>query len=541
MATAFRATILGLAFASLSLSTQGAGESPPNVLPRVIVVISDLHLGQGERTIGEYYPQEDFQWGEDFVTFLDAVHRAGGGHVTLVVAGDMFELWESMEDESDSFCRGDKPDFGCSEAEAQKRMVRIVGAHRIELQALGAFASRGANQVIIVPGNHDAAILFPSVWNLVKIAARPLRPTNFGLATAGRWISPDGNVVVEHGHQMDDANKFANWPIPMAQAPSGTQRLRSPFGERLVREFFDPLERKYPVVDNITGGGGLLYGIKREGFMGTSRVFTDFLKFISLDTSWRQFTEFLNEGPLRPPVWDVSKVRTSAVNFLGNALPPEDSMASLVREALATNDPNVSAALSAAAAETLHDMSDDEIRTICQSRYVAYLQSERDGVPPAQRPATCDRTEGDLGYLTQKTVQTLRGSLYCVTKYLSDVVEKLPEVNGREPITFVYGHTHAATRATRLGPHSHVVINSGAWQRLVSADTVAVMAKQKQWTSDQVLNQLKLRDLPACYSFVWIPLSLGKVGDAKLRYWALDKDVWKFKAVCPERESLAPE
>src|SRR5258708_30906740 len=149
MSPTFRALVFSIVFAVTSSWAQSPPQNP-KPLPKVIVVISDLHLGPGERAIGEYYPQEDFQWGEDFVLFLDALHRAGGGKVTLVIAGDMFELWEAAVEKS---CDAYAPNFGCSEDEAAKRMARIVSAHRLELQALGAFASRGTNRVVIVPGN----------------------------------------------------------------------------------------------------------------------------------------------------------------------------------------------------------------------------------------------------------------------------------------------------------------------------------------------------------------------------------------------------
>jgi UDP-2,3-diacylglucosamine pyrophosphatase LpxH len=511
-----------------------APQGPVNALSGVIAVISDLHLGRGERIPGEYDPQEDFQWGEDFVLFLDALHRAGGGGVTLVIAGDMFELWETMEGESD--CR-ETADFGCSEDEARKRMEKIVGAHRVELQALGAFASRGANRVVIVPGNHDAALLFPSVWKLVISASRPSRPLSFQLAAEGRWIAPEANVVVEHGHQFDDANKFDGWPKPMGQAPSGTVRLRSPFGEELVRQFFDPLERKYPVVDNITGGAGVLYGVKSAGLVGSALVFTKFVKLLSLDASRLQFMGFLGDGDLQPPVWNVEAARASAVDFLASALPPEDSTAPLVREVLTHGD----TAVSDAAAKTLAEMSEDEIRTICQSRYVAFLQAEEEGIPLAQRPAKCMPIGGNLGYLKQKAVQRLRGSLYYVNQYLANVVENLPELKGKsDQVIFVYGHTHAAMRAVPLRSR-FTVFNSGAWQRLISREAVAAKATKYGWTADQVLNKLELKDLPACYSFIWIPLVSGKPADAKLRYWMLEGDTWRFKASCPERETLPPE
>jgi hypothetical protein len=59
---------------------------------------------------------------------------------------------------------------GCSEGEARARVRNVVKQHAATLRALGAFAARGANRVVIVPGNHDAALLFPSVVAVVTQA-----------------------------------------------------------------------------------------------------------------------------------------------------------------------------------------------------------------------------------------------------------------------------------------------------------------------------------------------------------------------------------
>jgi UDP-2,3-diacylglucosamine pyrophosphatase LpxH len=513
------------------------GPAAPTDQPAVVVVISDLHMGGGERAIGHYFPQEDFRWGQDFVSFLDGLHRAGGGKVWLIVAGDMFELWESY---GANDCVADAPDYGCSEDEAVTRMARIASAHRVELQALGAFASRGtSNRVIIIPGNHDAALTYPRVWDVVKSAARPERPERFILQADGRWISPAAKIVVEHGHQIDHANTFPHWPRPMVQAPSGVMRLESPFGEELVRKFFDPIEQRYEAVDNISGGSGLLYGVRAAGITGGAKTFTEFLRLLTLDVSARQFGEFLSADAGSPPKWDAAAIRAAPVEFLTNGIPPDDPSAAVVREILASPSPEL---LSAATA-SIATMTDDDIKAICQSRYAINLRQEKEGVAPAQRQSLCPTEPGgDLGYLRDKAVTTVRGELYFVNRYLDSVISQLPSVKGTDtPVTFVYGHTHGATRAVPAANARFKIINTGTWQRIVSGKTIADRARKSGWAANQVMDKVQLAELPQCYSFVWIPFSLGgksKSLDPKLRYWMLDGDAWKFATDCPEREQL---
>lgn len=58
--------------------------------------------------------------------------------------------------------------------------------------------------------------------------------------------SLDGQVVIEHGHQIGaDVNSFSGWPR-VTKEKGGTQFLQSPWGERFVQELFNAEEKKYP-------------------------------------------------------------------------------------------------------------------------------------------------------------------------------------------------------------------------------------------------------------------------------------------------------
>ena len=48
--------------------------------------------------VGGHSPQpDDFRWGDEFKLFLDEVHHMGGGATDLVLNGDTFELWQSLQ------------------------------------------------------------------------------------------------------------------------------------------------------------------------------------------------------------------------------------------------------------------------------------------------------------------------------------------------------------------------------------------------------------------------------------------------------------
>ena len=118
------------------------------------------------------------------------------------------------------------------------------------MTAFGAFARAGDNRVVVVPGDHDAALLFPSV-GMRAVAAFDAPADRVVLAYEGFWRSVDGLIHVEHGHQIETrADRFEGWPRPFITR-SGRQHLARSQGQRTVQALFDAHEARYPIVDNL--------------------------------------------------------------------------------------------------------------------------------------------------------------------------------------------------------------------------------------------------------------------------------------------------
>ncbi|MHB8273121.1 metallophosphoesterase, partial [Bradyrhizobium sp.] len=406
--------------------------------PMLVIVISDLHMGFGERSPGEWNPLEDFRWAKEFLLFLDEMQRYGHGHVTLVLAGDSFELWQS--DKAD--CLDAKPTLGCSEAEAVARIKRILESHRTEMRALGEFAIAGDNKVVFIPGNHDAALLFQGVWDEVQRAAGIEDPVKAAARLVfekkGYWASPGSRIVVDHGHQFDAANAFEHWPTPFAPDATGTVRLISPFGEQLVRQFFDPIETRHAVVDNISGPDALFYGVLADGIVGSARVFAQFTRLVALGTSLRQVTNFLNDTGSQPK-WNLAEAGGGGVGFLAGSI-GVDRTSALAQAAISTPDAEAKLA-EVAKSDVIADPGD--IAQLCQSRYVQRTLRVKEG-GLAQDDRLCSRTNGDLGYLAGKVRRAITGNDLDLSDHIDDWLLHLPEVQSRSGnLVYVYCHTHA--------------------------------------------------------------------------------------------------
>jgi Calcineurin-like phosphoesterase len=480
---------------------------------RMTVILSDTHFGVGRTAQGgPWHAFEDFRWAEDFQAFLKAVDERGRGATDLVLNGDTYELWQSLE----SDCGNDRDeDYGCTEAEALKRIQRVIGEHEAEMKALGEFASSGGNRVVIVPGNHDAALLFPAVAD-EAVRRIPAPAGRVCVAMEGFWLSDDRQIYAEHGHQIGaDVNGFGKrWPNPFW--PGQPAHLIRTWGERGVQMFYNQYEEKYPAIDNLNDeGAGITYGRAAEGLVRTALAAGKFLRFALFGVSWPQFTSTMSSN--ERPAWDVAAIRAYGDGFLVESFPKDSPLREAAERALAEGELGLS----------VKDLSDEEIEELCNRRAAMSMAQS------AETPtiSTCPR-----GHLTAATERFLVSRDEKFARHLRETNQKLVQENrlkvGEPFEIFVYSHTHRAESLFKplASQWEPVVLNTGAWQRLAIVEDLESLRRNKGWSAKQVLSSIKLDDLPACYSFIVVKAQLPS-----LRYWMRGKDGgWKVRRACDE-------
>jgi UDP-2,3-diacylglucosamine pyrophosphatase LpxH len=472
----------------LGAAIVAAQPTPPDA--RRIVVISDLHMGPGRDSSGAWHAVEDFRWRDEFVRFLDAV-AAEGGAVDLVINGDLFELLQSP----DVPCVSATGVVGCSDSEALQRLAIAAKAHAGELAAIGKFALAGSNRVYIVPGDHDAALLIPRVWERA-LTAFNASPDRVMLASSGRWRSGDGRVHVEHGHQLPlSADRFSRWPTPFLHDRGRTFIERSR-GEYALLPFYDRVEARYPIVDNVAEEG---VGAKFVAAADPTAVQAPgaMLQVLLTKTTWQQFRMDLDDGEVQAPEWDLKKIRADLPAFVSASLPGDDPFAAHARKLSAADLGEVGAAL-----------SDQQIVAVCDYRAAvrrARRRMERVltqlsgvGAPMPECPRTPDTVGSAFEYYWRSRDQQVRD-------YVSD---------GKGLDAIVFGHTHLLDRPYRpFGEEGPVVVTSGAWQRTIHPNDLKQI-------------DAPLESLSACYSFIQIPAASGPRAPRQ-RSWRLnDQQQW---------------
>lgn len=479
--------------------------------------VSDLHLGVGRDAANNWVPTEDFRWHEDLQSFLDYISSSSGNEAQLVVLGDMLEMWQSSKMECSKVaglvdcrvtdCGGTQT--GCSENEAEARLAKIVSQHQDTLRALGAFAARGNNRLIIVPGNHDAALLLPTVAQelLQAINAPQGRAT---VEMSGRWLSPDAKVLAEHGHQFDDVNSFRGWPTPFATS-DGQTLMERPGGELLVQTFYNRYEYQFPTIDNFaTESAGVGYAMKELRGAGVAIGGFDFMHFLLFRSSIRQRFDWLGEKPEPGGVeWDIDKIkRLDDAEFVLYSVEPTSPERQVLADAYAKGE----------LAGLVRQLRTNEIELLCNRAEVFAQQREHSGGggPQIKRCPQKNSQGARLGYFAKKL---LLADDVVLKGYLRRTKSALP--NPRKPFQiYIYGHTHSAKYPwiVDASPEWDVsVVNTGAFQRIASDKFVAKLPASVR-DDPAFLSKLKPEQLPECYSFVTLKGTPAEP-TAALRFW----------------------
>jgi hypothetical protein len=457
---------------------------------RLYVFISDLHFNLGRRPGGDWNPIEDFRWSNALKGFLKEIARRSDGKTTLVIAGDMLEMWQHP----DLPCSQGDADHGCTVEEMGTLADAIVKAHAADLEALGAFASDADNRLVIIPGNHDSSLLVPSIQAKVA-AALKAKAGRVTFPPEGVWASPDGRIVSEHGHQMplENINNWKKWPT-VTEMLNGKEFLRRPWGELFVHNLYDKVEKDNEIIDNlIPQSNGVKHLIKKEGFFGAASDVARFLAFNIGQTSLAQ-KGALGQPPSGKLEWDVDGARQKGWELFAAANSDDFTRGRL------TNPPDeswkaVRAQLDALARDT-DATPDDEVRNLCDK--AKKLAATGNGVCPLKNPELLIDTVGGA----------IPGAAY---RSMSTHLKKRHETFPRMEV-FVYGHTHilqCTTAVTPKGDTTVQVANTGAFQRLIDDERFVAEAARRGWTPEDALGKLKLEDLPPCYTAVLVRYENG--------------------------------
>lgn len=220
---------------------------------RHTVVISDIHLSQVERSDGAWmrYRQGPYLPDREIAEMLGAVRAelqtgdpgAPRGELTVVLNGDIFDFDAPHVIDGETVFH----DMPRTAEHTVPALTAILDDHPIFVEALGHVLAEG-HQVVVLAGNHDAALTLPEVAalltaRLTQAAAQTeaLRGDTEGArqqalaskVTLRPWFhrTADG-ILIEHGNQYD---RFCTIESPMTPLDDGQREIPPTVGTLATR------------------------------------------------------------------------------------------------------------------------------------------------------------------------------------------------------------------------------------------------------------------------------------------------------------------
>ena len=175
-----------------------------NKFGKVILVISDLHLGAGEKVKGRRNFLEDFHYDRELVEFLEyySTGEYAGREIELIINGDLFDLLAVP------FVPFFDDEYWSEEASLEKLKI-ILAAHPQVMRALDRFLSRKGKTVTFIVGNHDAEFVHESLRQHLCRQFKKERRKKFKIVLEENGeYSPVEGVLLQHGHEYEFAHTF---------------------------------------------------------------------------------------------------------------------------------------------------------------------------------------------------------------------------------------------------------------------------------------------------------------------------------------------
>lgn len=290
---------------------------PPSPAPADLVVLSDLHLGEGlVCPPHRYSPMEDFFYDEPFARLLARLEeRKGetGRGITLVLNGDAFDfltvtLVPTAEEASQRRFTVDETErrFGLNPTEAKSvyKMDAIMAGHPVFFHALARFVAAG-NRVEILRGNHDLELFFPGVQETLRahvcdFADGPTPEQAAELLRFHQWFYMEpGRVFIEHGNQYEASNsiRYPLHPVHRVRTKRAEpeERIDFPLGSLFVRYFYNRMHRYDPYTPKVISFEQYLEFVRRYNLLDLVAVARDHYPFFI--TSLRPATAAGRSGP----------------------------------------------------------------------------------------------------------------------------------------------------------------------------------------------------------------------------------------------------
>lgn len=172
-------------------------------LEKLILVISDLHLGAGAVVEGRRNALEDFHSDQELVDFFKyySVGDYSGTEVEIIINGDFLDLLAVP------FVKCFDDEYWSEKASLEK-LELILKAHPEVMEAIENFLKTKNKRLVYIIGNHDAELIFESLQQRFLEEFDESVRSKITLSKDINTYNPAPGVYLQHGHEYEQAHAF---------------------------------------------------------------------------------------------------------------------------------------------------------------------------------------------------------------------------------------------------------------------------------------------------------------------------------------------
>jgi len=264
-------------------------------IPKLKIVLSDLHLSTGLFWSGERNPLEDFYYDEelsDLILYFCNGKYGNDYQVELILNGDIFDFLNVPY-------KGDFPEAITEELSLWK-LNKCLKGHPAVVNALKVFINKPNKTLIYQVGNHDQDFFFKKVQQSFIDAIEPEDPSKVNFICNKEYFTIEGNIEIHHGHQFESVHVF-NYELPFLTKGLSEPILNLPWGSLFVMKIVNRLKSERDFLDKVRPVKlFFLYG------MLTDPIFT--IKYFTLTSLYFLKTRFVYDPRRRSTLKTTLKI-----------------------------------------------------------------------------------------------------------------------------------------------------------------------------------------------------------------------------------------
>ncbi len=214
------------------------------IVPKTLLVISDLHLGAGHIIGGKRNFLEEFHFDQELIEFLE-FYSSGEyifSEVEIIINGDFFDLLAVP------FVKYFDDEFWSEKAALEKFKI-ILNAHKDVIDAMIRFISKPSKTIIYIIGNHDAELIFPSLQeHFLSLIPQKIRH-NFSFFLEEEY-EPFPQIVIKHGHDYEKAHAYDR-KNAIVKSIDNENYFDAPWGSYYVTRIINKFKEQRNYIDSV--------------------------------------------------------------------------------------------------------------------------------------------------------------------------------------------------------------------------------------------------------------------------------------------------